>query len=866
MSSLGGTIAHYRLVAKIGQGGMGEVYRATDTKLGRDVALKVLPEVFAQDPDRMARFSREAHVLASLNHPNIAAIYGVEDRTLIMELVEGESLQGPLPLETAIKYALQIIDALEYAHEKGVVHRDLKPANIKVTPDGLVKVLDFGLAKIMDDTEQARDPASSPTITMRATQTGILMGTPGYMSPEQVRGKPADKRADIWAFGVVFAEMLSGKRLFDGDTVTEILASVMKDEPVFADAPPHIQHLLRRCVERDVRTRLRDIGEARILLENPSTALPQSRSTTRRAFHALPWAVATVCTLVSLFVAISYLREASPEMQTLKLDLAPPGNARFGAMALSPDGRFLAFVATESGKRLLWTRAIDSQRAQPLSGTEGAAYAFWSPDSRFIGFFAQGKLKKIAPSGSMLQTICDAPDGRGGSWSKDGVIIFSPTSALDTSLWQVSAAGGPAKPLTKLDPSRAENSHRWPCFLPDGRHYLYFRRSPLREHRGIYLGALDSVDSKRLLSADSNIAYAATNHQTGYVLFVRDDMLLAQPFNLQRLELLGDPLIVAEDVGYDPVFAWASFSVSDNNILVHSSRPGADIVKDQLIWFDRTGKRLKTISSQGLHYRPSISPDENRIAVDKIFDASATSDIWLIDLARDIPTRFTLNPQSEFHPVWSRDGSRIAFASFREDGGLFVKNSNGQGTEQQLTKAPNYQIPTDWSPDGRLLVYQEQKKQHWDIWLVPVTDPKPTPLFNTESNERWAQFSADGRWIAYVSDESSKDEVYVESFPPTGGKLRISNNGGSHPKWRRDGKELFYLSADKKIMAVEVRTGSAFQPAAPTALFQTQLPHMNARFAVTADGQRFLVPTAVGEDTPAAASVLINWRSGLRRQ
>jgi Tol biopolymer transport system component len=853
---------------------MGEVYRAKDSKLGRQVALKVLPPAFARDLDRMTRFEREAKVLASLNHPNIAAIYGLEENALVMELVEGQTLaerlaQGSMPLAETLSIARQISEALEYAHEKGIIHRDLKPANVKITPEDVVKVLDFGLAKFAEQPAAPADPADSPTLTIRATKAGLIMGTAAYMSPEQASGKPVDRRSDIWSFGVVLWEMLSGRKLFEGETISHTLADVLKGEIDFnrlpAGTPSAIRELLRRCLDRDVRNRLRDIGEARVLIQkhlaDPAGAAVAKESavaSNRRRF--LPWALAGALLLALAAVALLHFRGAPPEQRLLKYSVSPPEKARFDSIAVSPDGRRLAFIATEPGKSRLWVRPLDSLTAQPLADAELAL--FWSPDSRFIGFFADGKLKKVEASGDPVQTLCDAQIGNGGSWSRDGVILFS-GPGLPVS--RVPAEGGEAKPATSPGASLPKR-RRHVFFLPDGRHYLY--ATPASSHPesgGIYLGALDSEDATRLLGDLSSAAYAAAASGAGYLLFWRGGSLMAQPFDPGKLRLSGAPFPVAEQVRYNASTYRASFSVSENGVLVYDSAGAAQV--DQLVWFDRAGKRLGTVGEPGRYIRPSLSPDEKQVAIERE-DPPAGLDLWLVELARGVSTRFTFDPNRDAGPVWSPDGRSIVFSSNREGAfDLYRKISSGAGKDELLLKSDNLKWASDWSSDGRFLLYYEMSpKTKYDMWVLPLSGgKKPIPYLQTEFNEERGAFSPDGKWIAYQSDESRRFEVYVQTFPATGAKWQVSTSGGMHPKWRRDGKELFYLDADSKMMAVEVETGAAFQAGIPRPLFETQITGSSTRYAVTRDGQRFLIPTLTGEAGSTPATVVINWMAGIKR-
>jgi eukaryotic-like serine/threonine-protein kinase len=830
------SIAHYRMIAKIGEGGMGEVYRALDTKLGREVAIKIIPETFARDADRMMRFAREARVLASLNHPHIAAIYGVEERALVMELVEGPTLaeriaQGPTSLEEALPIARQIADALEYAHEKGIVHRDLKPANIKLTADGQAKVLDFGLAKALSsDPVPGDNPADSPTLTMRATQAGVIMGTAAYMSPEQARGKTVDKRADIWAFGVVLYEMLTGARLFDGETVSDTLAHVLTKEPDWDRAPTQTRRLLRKCLEKDPKRRLRDIGDAWELLEEAA----ETQAIGPR-HHWLPWAVAAVAILATAGLAVVHFRETSPQPVPMRFQIPAPDKTTFdGGIALSPDGRRLAFVANgPDGRGTVWVRSLDSIAAQALPGTEGAASdLFWSPDSRFLGFHVQGKLKKIEASGGQSQTLCETPGTVvGGSWSQDGVIIFgSPGKGL----FRVPQAGGMATPLTALDESLGEVGHLLPWFLPDGRHFLYVTYTRKADDAANYLATLDSKERKRLADSKQAAAYAppAAGSGNGHLLFLRDGTLLAQALDAKRFELIGEPFPVAEQVG--SYVARAFFSVSANGVLAY--RSGSFANNSQLMWFDREGKSLGTLGLPADYYGGlALSPDGKRVAVGER-DQAGKTDIWLLDLARNLHTRFTFDARS-MKPVWSPDGNRLAFYSTRDRSeSIYQKDSSGSGNEELLSKSGS---PEDWSPDERRLLYTflDPKTNRRDLWVLPgpagpSENHKPIPYLQTPFDKREGQFSPDGHLIAYASDESSPGQyqIYVQSFPAGAGKFQVSTGaGGTQPKWRRDGKELFFVAADGKLMAVGVQTSPKFEAMASKALFNPPIPRAAVR-------------------------------------
>ena len=887
----GARLGPYEILSPIGSGGMGEVYRARDTKLGREVAVKVVPDAFAQDADRMARFTREAQVLAALNHSNIAAIYGVEERALVMELVEGSTLAqliaaGAMPIAEALPAIRQIIDALEYAHEKGIVHRDLKPANIKVTPEGRVKVLDFGLAKALANEAPAADPASSPTLTMRATMAGVILGTAAYMAPEQARGHDADKRADIWAFGVVVYEMLTGRQLFSGPTVSDTLASVLTRDPDWTqlppDTPPAIRRLLHRCLERDRKRRLRDIGDALIEIDDPSgvSPAPAASPQVRAGFRWWNAAVALVA-LAGVAVAVGHFRETPPQPAPVRFQIPAPEKSDFGSygMALSPDGRRLAFIASTDGRSMLWVRPLDALTAVPLPGTEGAVnLPFWSPDSRFIGFVAQGRVKKIEAWGGPPQTLCEgAGNLLGGSWNRDGMILFGSSTS---GLYRVPQAGGVPSVQTTPESSQGEIAHMRPWFLPDGRHFLYVTRGNRQETVAIYLAALDSKQRKRLTVSRQAGAYAppAAGSETGHLLFLREGTLMAQPLDARRLELAGEPFPVAEQVG--STLALGYFSVSANGVLAY--RAGGAGGNSQLVWFNREGKSLATLGPPA-NYNGSLSlaKDGKHVAVDEI-DQGTNRDIWVLDVARGVPTRFTFEGAQDANPVWLPDGARLVFASDRGASGSFdvyQKDAGGAGAEKLLQ---NNGRPEDVSPDGRYLLYAvSDPKTGIDLWVLPLAgapgERKPVPYLQTQFAERQGQFSPDGRWIAYTSNESGADQyqVYVQSFPAGAGKFQVSTGaGGTQPRWRRDGKEIFYVAADGKLMAVDVTTAPNFQAGTPKALFDPRISlggppaYTYFRYDVTADGKRFLANSAAGaQGSPVSTpiTVVLNWQAALKR-
>jgi Tol biopolymer transport system component len=900
----GSRLGPYEITAAIGAGGMGEVYRARDSKLGRDVAIKVLPEVFASDAERMARFQREATVLASLNHPNIATIYGLEDssstRALVMELVEGPTLadrikSGPIPINEALPIAKQICDALEYAHERGIIHRDLKPANVKVTNDDAVKVLDFGLAKALEGDPSSIDISTSPTISRMATMQGELLGTAAYMSPEQAKAKSVDRRADIWAFGCVIYEMLTGKQAFTGETVTESLAAVIMKDPDWSQLPSatpmRVRVLLQRCLQKDPKQRLRDIGDARISLDEVLSGTPdlapvgKAEAAVVPLWHrALPWAIAATAVAVAAVAVWAPWRAATTPVQgeSVRFQIPLPEKvtlATTGAFALSPDGRQLAFPATGSdGVQRVWVRALDSLEAHPLPGSESNLVPpfVWSPDSRYIAFDAGGKLKKIPVSGSPAETICDISTNIvGGSWNRDGVIIFGQATG---GLMQVSAAGGsPASPLTILDLSRGETQHAMPSFLPDGRHFVYLRWGGV-ENDGVYVGSLDAKpeeqSTKRLVATQTGPAYVpSADSSPGQLLFLRAGTLLSQPFDARRLELVGEAATLADGLGRYLRFGF--FSASTNGVLVYRASGAGS---QQLTWDDTQGKALGTVGEPADVFPTlSLSPDGAHAAVSRIDAQGQNSIIWLLDFSRGTSTRFTFGSSSATSAVWSVDGNRIIFASNREGAyNLYQKLASGAGDEELLLKSDESKYPTSWSRDGRFLLYVVQGNGKAGIWVLPLEgDKKPFPFMRQESNQHLAQFSPDGHWVAYSSDESGREEIYVRPFSPdpkqnaasAGGKWLISSNGGIQPRWRGDGKELYYISSDRKLMAVEIRTSPVFQAGVPKVFFQTLLTSNTFyfRWDATADAKRFLLETPSAQSAQAPFTVVLNWQAALKK-
>ncbi|HUK17302.1 MAG TPA: protein kinase [Bryobacteraceae bacterium] len=841
----GEKLGSYEILASIGAGGMGVVYRARDTRLKREVALKVLPDAFADDPERMARFEREARVLASLNHPNIAQIYGIEERALVMELVTGESPKGPMAFDDAWKIAAQIAEALEYAHEKGIVHRDLKPPNIKITPEGVVKLLDFGLAKAFAAKgASAEEPEDSFTATMDATEAGTILGTPSYMAPEQAKGQSVDQRADIWAFGVVLYELLAGRRPFRGTSVSEVVAAVLHEAPDLGPIPPRARPLLEQCLEKDPKKRLRHAGDARLLLDGEARAIP-ARPRSRPLAAAL--ALVTVLLAALSFV---HFREQSAPQEAARVSVLLPEKSRPLSLAVSPDGRQVAVVLVKEGKQQIWVRAIDALEPTALAGTDGAADPFWSPDSRFIGFFADAKLKKIDRSGGPVQTLCDALGVRGGTWNRSGDILLGGLRRLQ----RVSAAGGAVSDL----PAHPAKVEHFPFFLPDGRHFLATRPGSGTQS-GVWLGSIDGAETRQIVPDVSNaeITEPPPGSNVGEVLFTRAGTLMALPFDMKRLEASGDAFPVAQPVaaGLNPY--WLAATSNQGMLAYVSGHSGGR----QYVWRDRQGRNLGAAGDAGNEV--AISPDGKRLVGDR-------GGTWLLEFARGVATRLTFGNDNA-NPIWSPDGRYVAYSKFGE--GIYRKPANGAGAEELLVRSNGLTAPKSWSPDGRFILYaQINQGTGSDLLAIPVeADAKPFVVVGTPANEDQGQFSPDGHWIAYTSNESGLSEIYVIPFPPSssGGQWLVSKGGGVQPRWRRNGKELFYISPDSKMMAVEVNLQPVFQAGSPQPLFPTEMVDTGIRtgpmsWDLAPDGNRFLIISENAADT-SSVTVALNWRAGLRK-
>ena len=885
----------YEILAPLGAGGMGEVYRARDTRLNRDVALKVLPEAFARDAERMARFQREAQVLASLNHPNIASIYGLEEsggvRALVMELVEGATLadrigSGAMLADETLPIAKQICEGLEYAHERGIIHRDLKPANVKVRPDGTVKILDFGLARALEESPAAGSINTSPTITAAATREGVILGSAAYMSPEQARGKTVDRRSDVWSFGAVLFEMLSGKQAFPGDDVSHTLAAVILKDPDWEGLPSHlpapIVRLLRRCLIKDPKQRLQAIGEARIAIEqflsgddttpplSPLLAAEGKRTARGGGWRrVLPWALAAAFLAAAIMATTAYWRFANKPAEQIISQINPPEKTSFlfslnvgGPPVISPDGRRLAFVVSGPDHIAISMRQLDQTSAQELPGTVGASYPFWSPDSQFLGFFAEGKLKKINVSGGPPISLCDAPNPRGGAWNKDGVIIFAPNSSGP--LYAVSAAGGDAKPVTEVNPAQPAINHRLPQFLPDGRHFLFFSWKG-DEPSATYITSLDGERPKLLVRGASNAVFAAP----GYLLLVREGTLMAQRFDPASRDLSGDPTPVAKSSNVMASVLGSGVSASSNGILAYHT--GAFGGVNELVWLDRSGKQLSEAGERAGYLSPRLSPDGKKLAFTLVDWSEAKSDIWILDLTRGSKTRLTFSPGYAQTPVWSPDGRQIAFAQNPRGGvqHIYRKAADGTGSVETLLETPhNLEIAYSWSADGKYLAYRRASGETKgpEIWALPLFgDRKPFPVVQNGFLNNDPAFSPNVKWLAYTSYESGREEVYVAPFPRGSGKWMVSTQGGTQPLWRHDGKEIFYITLDNKLIAADVKEiGTGLEIGAPHMLFQTQISALSTyRYDVAPDGKKFIVALSPEQVANQPITLVVNWAAEL---
>jgi len=868
--SMGEKLGPYEILAPIGAGGMGEVWKARDSRLDRLVAIKVGAAHFSE------RFEREARAIAQLNHPHICQLHDVGPDYLVMELVEGVPLAGPMPFPRAIHYAEQILDALDAAHRKGIIHRDLKPANILVTRQG-IKLLDFGLAKQLSTPE-----AADATRTIALTKVNTILGTLHYMSPEQLEAKEADARSDLFAFGAVLYEMLTGKRAFAGTSQASVVAAILeRDPPSVGDvAPAAIDRVLCRCLAKDPEARWQSASDVKGVLEwiaqDIATVETQKKSP---RWERTGW-IALAGSLLMMALWFAARSGRGPDAGSpVRFAIYPPEKSVFSGsviatvpvpqFALSPDGGALVFAASTAGaKPMLWVRTMDGVAPHPLAGTENAQNPFWSPDGRWVGFFVSGKLEKIPVGGGAVQVVTEGlADNFGGSWGADDTILF--TTGINP-IFSVSSAGGTVTPVTSLDKSTQEQTHRWPQFLPDGRHFLFLVQRVPAEQSGVYAGSVDGKPPKLLIRSNANAVYA----RPGYLLWVDGDALLGQAFDAERLRLNGQPFTVAEQVGRSTAFQIAA-SASRTGTLAYS---GAILRLGNLTWFDHNGIPLGSAGPEGDSVDFRISPDDKRVAVSVADRKAGHPDIWLTDLARGNRTQFTFGPGINASVVWSPDGTRLLYRKVW--GGLiefYEKSAAGGGDESAVLKWETYRaagipainlVPSDWSPDGRNLIYSVPTLSGFHLWVMPLAgDRKPVQYLASPSDQLHANFSPGGHLVAYSSNESGRFEVYVQTFPLSDRKWQVSTNGGYEPRWRADGREIYYLSEDRKLMAAAVGTGPSFD--APKPLFQTRIDtvvHANrTHYVPSRDGRRFLINTQVGEPAPVPIIIALNWTVGLKK-
>ncbi len=886
---IGKTISNYKILEKLGEGGMGVVYKAQDTKLGREVALKALPEEFAEDRERLARFEREAKLLASLNHPNIATIYGLEESEglnfLTLELVEGETLagkltSGPIKVKEALEMCRQIAGALESAHEKGIIHRDLKPSNIKVTPEGKVKVLDFGLAKAFEVAEvgdaAGMDPYKSPTLTVGSSRSGVIMGTAAYMSPEQARGKALDKRTDIWSFGCVFYELLTGQQLFIGETTSDMVAGILKQEPDWKalpkELPVRIRDLLRRCLQKDPNKRLHDIADARIEIEEiqskPSAPTIESvveteepQPATRR--RLIPWSLTVLMAVITVFAIWQWRRPISSTRSNVsRFPLEIPSDQQFidstgPDMALSPDGRCFVYVGQGGSGRQLLVRKMDQLDASPIPGTEGAYCPFFSPDSQWVGFFSEGKLKKVSLLGGPPLTISDTSNPMGGSWGQNGMIIFG---TFSSGLFQVSSAGGVPQSITIPDAEQGVTSHRWPDILPGDKAVLFTIWKGSLDVASIGVFDLKTGKAKRLIEMGTFPRYAHSGH---LVYGGSDGSLLAAPFNLTSLEVKGSVISLLDGI-HITAGGPLNFTLSRNGSLLYIKGAALDYT---IVLVDRRGNEQPLGKEQRNFRSPRFSPDGKRLAFD-ILEGSSR-DIWIYKLEKGPLTRLTFG-KYDLYPTWTPDGERIVFSSNRTgEPDFFWKKADGSSDAEPLFAAEYPQYETSLSPDGKLLAYREtHPSTGMDIYVLPLEgERKPQPFLNASFREVTPMISPDGRWIAYASNESGILEVYVRTFPDFGGgRWQASTGGGQEPLWSRDGREMFYRSGDNKIVSVPVTTGPMFELGTRKVLFEDVYikRYQHTNYDIHPDNKWFVM-IKPSEMESADMIIVLNWFEELKR-
>jgi len=901
----GTKLGPYEIESPLGAGGMGEVYRARDTRLDRTVAIKVLNAQLVSSSELRARFEREAKVISQLQHPHICVLHDVGSEGpvdyLVMEFLQGTSLaerlrNGPLPADQVLTIAIEIADALEKAHRAGVVHRDLKPGNVMLTKTG-AKLLDFGLAKPLGTNVASRPGSGSASVlaaaltsTMPASPTtplstaGAVIGTVQYMSPEQIQGMEADARSDIFAFGVMLFEMVTGKRTFEGKTQASVVGQILAVDPpsvrtLRPETPPGLERVIRLCLDKDPDERIQTAHDLKLQLqaiaETPSTT-PQAPVVVRARRNRLPWVAAGILAVAAIAFAVAYLQTQRAPQVSVRSYILPPEKSTFlltgnesGPPVLSPDGLRIAFVAKNAdGKQVLWVRPLNSAVAQPMAGTDNATYPFWSADSRYVAFFAGGKLNKVEASGGPPQALCDASAGRGGSWSERGVIVFAPEAT--GGLMRVDAAGGTRVPLTTPDPK--ETSHRWPVFLPDGKHFVYFAHGTSSAEDGIYLAALDSNERKLLLRNDSNAIYAAP----GYLLFVRSNTLMAQRFNPRTLVLENEAKPIADHVAVN-TDTWKSIVTASTNgelLYQHGAAGGGS----QLVWYDAAGKPGEPVLPENADYdEPALSPDASKLAV--ALESKGVGDIWVVDLARHNKTRLTFGPQYSTWPVWWPDGKSIVYSNGATSSGdsIYRQNADGSGSKEKLLETPGISsLPFSVSTDGRYLAYMRRdpkSKTSYDIWVLPMFpnqsgERKPIPVVATDFSDVTPSFSPDGKWLAYANDETGRYEVYVQPFPSGAGRWQVSTSGGSRPQWRKDGKEMYFFSTDQQqVMAVDIKqNGGSLQLGTPQVLLKaTTVSGPQGPYTVSADGKKFVMNTVSPQSITEPLTLITNWTADLKQ-
>jgi len=884
----GTRLGPYELLSPAGAGGMGEVYRARDTRLDRTVAIKVLPSQLSQNPEIRQRFEREAKAISALSHPNICPLYDVGRENdvdfLVMEFLEGETLEqrlqkGPLPSEQVLRYGIEIADALEKAHRLGIVHRDLKPGNVMLTKGG-AKLMDFGLAKTTSMAPVAQALTEMTAEAKKLTAEGTILGTFQYMAPEQLEGAETSPVTDIFALGEVLYEMATGKPAFAGRTKASLIAAILSSDPkpigsLAPLTPPALERVIRTCLAKEPEERWQTAHDLKLQLQwiaegGSQVGVPAPVAARRRTRERLAWGVAALLFAAFALAATGYILRAPKPRRAMRVSLLAPPDASFQPFdfALSPDGSKIAFVAGGAGnKPHLWVRPLDSMTGQPLAGTEGAGFPFWSPDSRQLGFFAGGQMKRIDAAGGAVQVIADAPDARGGAWGPDGTILFTPTTG--DPLYRVSSSGGAATTLTALDNTKSEITHRWPWFLPDGRHFLFLVRTgggatakkPEESGNGIYVSSLDSPASRQLLvRSDRRALYVS-----GAVLFVRGGNLMAQRVDPKRATALGEPVPIAEQVAVDDRWTGA-FSASDDGKLAFQ---GGGATGYALTWYDRDGKSGEVVAN-GQFNVTRLSPDGRKVAASVSDVNVGTLDLWIFDMVRGVKTRFTFDPADDDDPVWSPDGNTLVFDSARKGAyDIFQKPANGAHPEQLLFEDKATKYTTSWSSDGKYVLFDRTDpagKTKTDLWVLPMFgDHKPFPLLETDFNERLGEFSPDGKWVAYVSNESGREEIYAVAFPTPGGHFQVSINGGSNPKWRVDGKELFYLDSGNKLVAVPIAaSGDSLEIGAPQSLFQTRVWSRGYFLSSAADGKRFLI-VENPQLNSSHLTLVVNWDAALEK-